>query len=261
MYDMKNLLEIMAALRDPDSGCPWDLQQTFKSIAPYTVEEAYEVADAIERDAIDELPDELGDLLLQVVFHARMAEEAGRFDFADVVTRICTKMKRRHPHVFGTAHVGNAEAQTESWEAIKSEERRGQKGGVLGGVAIGQPAMSRAVKLGQRASRVGFDWPELGGVLAKVHEELAELEEARTAGDRDAMAAEFGDVMFAIANLGRHLNLDPESCLRGANRRFESRFAHIEAAVEAAARDWPEFALEELDALWLQAKLSERGAR
>lgn len=257
MKDIKNLLDIMARLRDPGTGCPWDLQQDFSSIAPYTIEEAYEVADAIERGATDELADELGDLLFQVVFHTRMAEEAGQFAFGDVVARICDKMERRHPHVFGDAHVGDARAQSASWEAIKAEEKGA--GGVLDDVPLGLPGLTRAVKLTQRASRVGFDWPDAEGPRAKVAEELAELDEARLQGNRARVAAELGDVLFALANLARHLELDPESCLRQASGRFSGRFGYIERSVKARGGRWDEFELAELDRLWERAKEGEEG--
>jgi len=255
---IEKLLKIMAALRDPHTGCPWDLEQDFASIAPYTIEEAYEVADAIERNAILELADELGDLLLQVVFHARMAEEAGHFDFGHVVARICDKMQRRHPHVFGDDEVADAKAQTESWEAIKSKERATGAQGLLDDVPVGLPALTRASKIGKRAARVGFDWPETHGVRAKLDEELAELDEALDRGDREAAAAELGDVLFALANLGRHLDLDPETCLRGANQRFSRRFAHVEQAVHAAGGDWSGWQLAALEELWQAAKALER---
>ena len=264
MADIKKLLDIMARLRDPQTGCPWDLEQSFASIAPYTIEEAYEVADAIEREAPDALADELGDLLFQVVFHARMAEEAGLFSFGDVVARICDKMERRHPHVFGEAEIEDARAQTESWEGIKARERaetRARQGdeapSVLDGVPRALPGLTRAVKLTQRASRVGFDWPDETGPRAKIDEELAELDEARAAGDRDRIAAELGDLLFAVANLARHLELDPESCLRGVNGRFSERFAFIEGSVESAG-GWANHDLQALDRLWRDAKQRER---
>ncbi|HEX6999284.1 MAG TPA: nucleoside triphosphate pyrophosphohydrolase [Gammaproteobacteria bacterium] len=252
---ISKLLEIMATLRDPVHGCPWDREQTFASIAPYTIEEAYEVADAIAREAHEELAEELGDLLLQVVFHARMAEEARLFDFADVARAICEKLIRRHPHVFGGERIDGAAEQTEAWEALKRRERAAKAAaGVLGGVPVGLPALTRAAKLGRRAAAVGFDWPDAGGVRDKVDEELRELDAARAAGDREAVAAEMGDVLFALANLCRHLELDPEDCLRGANRRFETRFRHVEARVAAAGGDWSAFDAAALEALWEEAK-------
>jgi tetrapyrrole methylase family protein/MazG family protein/ATP diphosphatase len=250
----------MAALRDPVGGCPWDREQTFASIAPYTVEEAYEVADAIERGDLDALADELGDLLLQVVFHAQIAAEGGSFSFADVVERICDKLVRRHPHVFGDATVASAREQTESWESIKAHERSARReDSVLADIPMGLPGLTRAVKLGRRAARVGFEWPDLPPVRAKVEEELAELDEAVEGGARDRIEAEMGDVLFALANLCRHLDLDPESCLRRSNRTFERRFGHIEARVRAAGGDWSTFDLDALDAFWREAKQREAG--
>ena len=256
---IESLLEIMAALRNPAGGCPWDLEQTFATIAPYTIEEAYEVADAIDREALDELPEELGDLLLQVVYHARLAEEAGEFAFRDVVERICDKMIRRHPHVFGEETATGSREQTESWEALKRQERAQKRGAdrVLGGVPVGLPGLTRGVKLTRRAARVGFDWPEPGGVRGKVDEELAELDEAVGAGDREACAVEMGDLLLAIANLCRHLELDPESCLRHANLRFETRFSQVEDSVRDAGGDWAAFDLAGLDRLWEAAKRAE----
>lgn len=254
---ISKLLDIMATLRDPERGCPWDLEQDFASIAPYTIEEAYEVADAIEREAIDELPDELGDLLLQVVFHAQMAAEAGAFDFGDVVERISTKMLRRHPHVFGAERVASAAEQTLAWEAIKREERGHDEAGVLDGVPTGLPALTRAAKLGRRAASVGFDWPSAAPVRAKVDEELAELDEALGSEDPAAIEGEMGDVFFALANLCRHHGLDPEQCVRAANSRFERRFHRVEAAVAAAGGDWGRFELDELEVFWEDAKAAE----
>jgi ATP diphosphatase len=242
----------MARLRDPLRGCPWDRQQTFHSIAPYTLEEAYEVADAIQRNALDELRDELGDLLFQVVYHARLAEEAGAFDFADVVAAICAKMLRRHPHVFGTEKIGSATAQSEAWERFKSEER-GQRG-VLDDIPLALPALVRAAKLGRRAARVGFDWPDASGVQAKVAEEQAELDEALSAHDDQAAAVEMGDLLFSLVNLCRHLGLDAETCLRRANERFEARFRHVEQRVDAAGGRWADFDLEALEQFWREAK-------
>jgi MazG family protein len=258
---IENLLEIMAALRDPSHGCPWDLEQTFATIAPYTIEEAYEVADAIERGALDELEGELGDLLFQVVFHSRMAEEAGAFAFADVVAGICDKLVRRHPHVFekGAARVAAGE-QSRLWEQIKRDER-GAAGSdrVLADVPTGLPGLSRAAKLGKRAATVGFDWPDVAGVRDKIREELAELDAAmaRAGSDaeaRNAVAAEAGDLLFTVANLCRHLDLDPESCVRGANARFEKRFDYVEARVRERGGNWSQQSADELDRLWQEAK-------
>lgn len=252
---MQKLLEIMASLRDPEKGCPWDAQQDFASVAPYTIEEAYEVADAIQRDDLTGLRDELGDLLFQVVFHSRMAEEAGEFDFEQVVDGICDKMMRRHPHVFGTREQVAAGAQPGSWERIKASER-GTKddSSALAGVARALPALKRAEKLGSRASRVGFDWPDRKGVRAKIREELAELEEAVGARDDDHINEEFGDLLFAVVNLARHLDVDPEKSLTAANYKFEKRFREMEAAIDAQGRKLKDFSLESLDKEWRAAK-------
>jgi tetrapyrrole methylase family protein/MazG family protein/ATP diphosphatase len=258
------LLDIMARLRDRERGCPWDLEQTFGTIAPYTIEEAYEVADAIERNDLSDLKDELGDLLFQVVFHARMAEEAGAFAFADVARAICDKMLRRHPHVFGGREIGSAAEQTELWDEIKRQERaaappsgdpqRGLPRGVLDDVPVGLPALTRAAKLGKRAASVGFDWPDTVGVRAKVDEELAELDAAVAAGDDEGVAAEMGDLLFTVANWCRHLGLDAETCLRGANQKFAARFRSVERAVASSGRPWKEHGAAGLDALWELAK-------
>ena len=242
------------ALRDPDSGCPWDQEQTFKTIASYTLEEAYEVVDAIARDDLENLRDELGDLLLQVVYHARMAEEVGVFAFDDVVTAICTKMIRRHPHVFGDEGVVDAKAQSRVWETLKAKERTEPLSSVLDGVPVALPALMRGTKLGQRAARVGFDWPDRKGVREKVDEELRELDEAVRGEDTDAITAEMGDAFFALVNLCRHLGIEPEACLRGANARFERRFRSVERSVEAEGGDWESYDLDALEALWDKAK-------
>lgn len=258
---LPRLVEIMRRLRDPERGCPWDLEQTFASIAPYTIEEAYEVADAIEREAWDELRGELGDLLFQSVFHARMAEEAGLFDLDDVANTMADKMIARHPHVFGDEHrAKTAEEQTRDWEAIKAAERAGRaEHGALAGVARGLPALTRAQKLQNRAARVGFDWPEIEPVLGKVHEELAELAEARAAGDQAHAEEEFGDLLFALTNAARHMGIDPEAALRRANAKFERRFGGIEARLAAQGRGPEEASLAELNALWEAEKRAERG--
>src|SRR5688572_10093436 len=254
---LAELLDIMARLRDREHGCPWDLEQTFATIAPYTIEEAYEVADAIERSDLSDLKGELGDLLFQVVFHARMAEEAGAFAFGEVARAICDKMLRRHPHVFGDQTVADSAEQTKRWENIKREERGDSAQGVLDDVPVALPALTRAVKLGKRAATVGFDWPDVAGVRAKVDEELAELD-AAVAGDRtDEIAAEMGDLLFSIANWCRHLQLDPETCLRSANERFTRRFRAVEAEVAASGRSWSSHDAAALDALWRRAKASE----
>ncbi|HVJ29931.1 MAG TPA: nucleoside triphosphate pyrophosphohydrolase, partial [Gammaproteobacteria bacterium] len=237
---LAELLDIMARLRDRERGCPWDIEQTFATIAPYTIEEAYEVAEAIERADLANLKDELGDLLFQVVFHARMAEEAGAFAFGDVARAICDKMLRRHPHVFGDAQVADSAEQTKRWEELKREERGAASldAGVLDDVPAGLPALTRAVKLGKRAATVGFDWPDVAGVRAKVDEELAELDAAAASGDRDDTAAEMGDLLFSVANWCRHLHLDPETCLRSSNERFTRRFRAVESAVAASGQPW-----------------------
>jgi MazG family protein len=250
------LLAIMARLRDPRSGCPWDREQTFATIAPYTIEEAYEVEDAIRRGDPKALVDELGDLLFQVVFHARMAEEAGHFDFADVVGAVCDKMIRRHPHVFGEARVADAAAQTEAWEAHKRRER-GERG-ALADMALGLPALMRAQKLQARAARVGFDWDDADRVGAKLDEELGELREARASGDPDRMEDELGDVLFVLVNLARHLKIDAETALRRSNAKFTSRFCLIEAALATEGRTLAEASLEEMERHWQAAKQRER---
>jgi MazG family protein len=254
---LAQLLSIMATLRNRERGCPWDLEQTFATIAPYTIEEAYEVADAIERSDLADLKDELGDLLFQVVFHARMAEEVGAFAFADVARAICDKMLRRHPHVFGDRPVGSSAEQTALWEEIKREERAAvapSGGGVLDDVPVGLPALTRATKLGKRASSVGFDWPDVAGVRAKVDEEVAELDAAVASRDDAAVAAEMGDLLFTVANWCRHLKLDPETCLRAANEKFATRFRGVEGEVARDGRGWQSYDAAELDSLWEQAK-------
>lgn len=261
---LERLREIMARLRAPD-GCPWDLEQDFHSIAPYTIEEAYEVADAIEREAWGELRDELGDLLLQVVYHAQMAAEAGLFDFDDVARGSADKMLRRHPHVFADeSREKSADQQVRDWERIKAAERA-EKGAArvsaLDGVAAGLAAMTRAVKLQNRAARVGFDWPETGPVIDKVVEEAGELAEARAAGDADAVEAEFGDLLFVIANLARHLGVEPEAAARRTNAKFERRFREVERRLAAQGKAPGEATLEEMDALWDAVKAEERAAR
>ena len=256
---IERLLEIMAKLRDPVGGCPWDLEQDFRTVAPYTLEEAYEVADAIERGDLGDLKEELGDLLLQVVFHAQMAREQGAFDFGQVVEGICDKLVRRHPHVFGDESVESSAAQTEAWERIKAAEKAGQGPiGLLDDVPVGLPALTRAAKLGRRASRVGFDWPDATGPRGKVDEELAELDAAVAgAEDRDEVEGEFGDLLFAMVNYARHLGIDPESALRRSNEKFLRRFRQVEdrAADEGVAVT--EAGLERLDRWWEDAKRRE----
>jgi tetrapyrrole methylase family protein/MazG family protein/ATP diphosphatase len=253
------LLSVMARLRDPVAGCPWDLEQSFASIAPYTIEEAYEVADAIARGDLGDLKDELGDLLLQVVFHARMAEEAGAFDFAGVAATIVDKMIRRHPHVFATAQARTAQEQSEAWETQKARERRSRSAdGVLAGVATALPALTRAVKLSRRAARVGFVWPSIEGVLDKLQEEIGELRAELAAGDRGKAAEELGDILFVCANIARELDVDPEDALRGANAKFVRRFEFIEASLREQDRSPEQSTLEEMETLWSRAKAAER---
>ena len=258
---IQRLIGIMADLRDPDRGCPWDIEQDFASIAPYTIEEAYEVADAIDRAAWDELPGELGDLLLQVVFHAQMAAERGMFDFADCARAIADKLVARHPHVYGDqSRDKSAAQQVADWEAIKATERAaGPARGVLDGVAMGLPALTRAVKLQNRAARVGFDWPGPADVLEKISEETAELVQARDTLGPAELAEEFGDLLFVMANLARHLDVDPEQALRAANAKFTRRFAAIESALAGQGRKPQDSDLAEMDALWNAAKAAERG--
>ena len=257
---LADLLAVMAKLRDPETGCPWDVEQTFETVAPYTIEEAYEVEDAIRRGDPSEIKDELGDLLLQVVFHARMAEEAGLFDFNDVAASIRDKMIRRHPHVFGDASYANSSAQTQAWEEIKAAERKDMKGAesLLDDVPLGLPALKRAQKLQKRAATVGFDWPGPERVWDKVEEELAEVREAAASGDRDKTAEEIGDLLFVIVNYARKLKLDAESSARDANAKFERRFRHIEQRLSAAGRKPEETPLDEMEALWVEAKTLER---
>lgn len=260
---MDRLLEIMARLRDPETGCPWDIEQDFGSIAPYTVEEAHEVADAIERQDWDDLRGELGDLLLQTVFHARIAEDRDLFDFDDVARAICDKMIARHPHVFGSESRDKTPAQqTADWEAIKAAERAGKaETGVLDGIAMGLPALTRAVKLQKRAARVGFDWPSTDEVVAKITEEAGELAEARDRLTQAEVEEEFGDLLFVMANLARHLEVDPEAALRAANSKFTRRFNKIEAFLAAEGKRPADSDLAEMDALWNRAKAEEKAAK
>ena len=257
---MPRLLEIMRRLRDPNSGCPWDIEQNFATIAPYTIEEAYEVADAIERKAWDELKGELGDLLFQSVFHAQMAAEAGLFNFDDVANTMSDKMVARHPHVFGDeSRDKTAQQQTQDWEQIKAAERAARaQSGVLEGVAIGLPALLRAHKLQKRAARVGFDWPDITQVLDKLVEEAAELAEAKAQLGSDEIEEEMGDLLFVMANLARHLGVEPEAALRRANAKFTRRFAHIEAALAQQGKTPQQSNLAEMDALWNSAKAVDK---
>ncbi|MSO73188.1 MAG: nucleoside triphosphate pyrophosphohydrolase [Rhodospirillaceae bacterium] len=262
------LLTIMTRLRDPNGGCPWDVAQTFASVAPYTIEEAFEVADAIARSDMPALKDELGDLLLQVVFHARMAEESGHFGFGDVVEAICQKMTRRHPHVFGDAKVKDVAAQTVSWDNIKAAERaeavkaNGAAPSILDGIPAGMPAMKQAEKLQKRAARVGFDWTEAKDVLGKIREELAEVaaefEQADGSAGSACLTDEVGDLLFACVNLARKANIDPGMALRGTNLKFDRRFRRVEALLAAQGRGPTEASLPEMENLWVQAKNEER---
>ena len=261
--DIARLLDIMATLRTPDTGCPWDLAQNFATIAPYTIEEAYEVADAIARDDLNDLKEELGDLLLQVVFHARMAQEQGAFDFADVVETLSAKLIRRHPHVFGDEKSRTPQAVEGLWERIKAQERQEKAArentsndGVLAGVPVTLPALTRALKLQTKASKVGFDWNDPRAVLSKIREEADEIEAALDGDGADA-AAEVGDLLFAAVNLARHLHADPEAMLRQTNRKFERRFASIESALAAKGKKPIDSTLAEMDALWDEAKAQE----
>ncbi len=262
--DLSRLLEIMARLRDPEHGCPWDLEQSFATIAPYTIEEAYEVAEAAERGEPEALKDELGDLLLQVVFHSRMAEEARQFDFTDVARGIADKMIRRHPHVFAGAEVDGSAAQTVAWEAQKAEERRakasagGHPESALDGVGLGLPALTRAEKLQKRAARVGFDWPSAVPVFEKIAEEIGELRaEIDKGATSERIADELGDLLFAVVNLARKLALDPEQALRNANRKFERRFRAIEARLASRGKPVVEASLDEMEAEWRRVKAEE----
>jgi nucleoside triphosphate diphosphatase len=261
--DIGALIDIMAALRRPGTGCPWDLEQSFATIAPYTIEEAYEVADAIARGDLRDLREELGDLLLQVVFHARMAQEQGAFDFGDVVQAITEKLLRRHPHVFGDARGLNVGAVNELWERIKVQEKagetaKGKPAGALAGVPVALPALTRALKLQGKAGKVGFDWNDPRAVLSKIREEADEIEAALDAGDREMIGREVGDLLFAVVNLARHVKADPEAALRATNQKFERRFASIERALAAQGKSPRDATLAEMDALWDAAKQAEQ---
>ncbi|TWG95589.1 ATP diphosphatase [Mesorhizobium sp. J18] len=264
--DISRLLEIMAALRQPKTGCPWDVKQNFASIAPYTIEEAYEVADAIQREDMEDLREELGDLLLQVVFHARMAEEEGSFAFGDVVEAITAKMIRRHPHVFGDKDAREAGMAKGMWEKIKAEEKAERQtkrrnapeanvaSGFLDDIPLALPSLTRALKLQQKAARVGFDWGEARPILDKIEEEIGELREALDRNDDKAAAGEYGDLLFALVNLGRHLKLDPEAALRGTNDKFRHRFHFIERTLADAGKKLEDASLNEMEAIWQQSK-------
>ncbi|MCG7503736.1 nucleoside triphosphate pyrophosphohydrolase [Mesorhizobium retamae] len=266
--DISRLIEIMAALRAPVTGCPWDIEQDFSTIAPYTIEEAYEVADAIARGDIDNLREELGDLLLQVVYHAQMADEQGEFAFGDVVETVTRKMIRRHPHVFGDEEARTAGMAKGMWEKIKAEEKAERRAeriargldpedhgkGFLDSVPVALPALTRALKLQEKAARVGFDWGEAVPILDKIEEEVAELREALASGDTASIKDEFGDMLFAVVNLGRHLKVDSEAALSGTNDKFRKRFHYVERALEASGHSLEAASLEEMEALWQQAK-------
>ncbi|MBZ9759623.1 nucleoside triphosphate pyrophosphohydrolase [Mesorhizobium sp. CA8] len=266
--DISRLIEIMAALRAPKTGCPWDIEQNFSTIAPYTIEEAYEVADAIARGDFDDLREELGDLLLQVVYHAQMAEEIGEFAFGDVVEAITTKMIRRHPHVFGDEKARSAGMAKGMWEKIKAAEKAEKRDariargldpedhgkGYLDSVPVALPALTRALKLQEKAARVGFDWSEAAPILDKIEEEIGELREALATGDAAPIKDEFGDMLFAVVNLGRHLKLDAEAALSGTNEKFRSRFHYVEQALAASGSSLEKATLDEMEALWQQAK-------
>jgi ATP diphosphatase len=275
--DISRLIEIMAALRTPVTGCPWDLEQNFSTIKPYTIEEAYEVADAIERNDMDDLCEELGDLLLQVVFHARMAEEAGEFSFGDVVEAITRKMIRRHPHVFARSNADTPDAVKAQWDDIKAEEKRERaerrakraltfgpaatedfKHGFLGAVHRNQPALTEALKLQSRAAKVGFDWSEAEPILDKIEEEIGELREALRDGEQDKVADELGDLIFALVNIGRHVKADPEDALRGTNTKFRRRFSYIETELEKSSQSLEAATLDRMEELWQAAKAIER---
>jgi ATP diphosphatase len=269
--DIRRLIEIMAALRDPVRGCPWDVEQTFVSIAPFTIEEAYEVADAIERGSTEDLREELGDLLLQVVFHARMAEEAALFDFGDVVEAITAKLVRRHPHVFGEAGALSSDEVKGLWARIKADEKRAKlassansgapqetKLGALDGVPLALPALSRAMKLQEKAGKVGFDWNDVRAVLEKIREEIIEVEAEIPEGSAQALSSEVGDILFAAVNLARHLKIDPEAALRSVNAKFERRFAHIEDRLAEVGQTPEGASLDEMERLWDEAKAQER---
>ncbi|HEX2146446.1 MAG TPA: nucleoside triphosphate pyrophosphohydrolase [Pseudorhizobium sp.] len=269
--DISRLIEIMEALRDPKTGCPWDIVQTFETIKPYTIEEAYEVADAIERSDMDDLCEELGDLLLQVVYHARMAEEAGEFSFGDVVHAVTRKMIRRHPHVFAVSGADTPKAVKIQWDEIKADEKRERaerrarrgitedfKAGFLGSVQRAQPALTEALKLQQKAAKVGFDWSQAEPILDKIEEEIGELREALHSGRKEKVADELGDLIFALVNIGRHVEADPEDALRGTNTKFRRRFSYIETELQKSGETLEAATLERMEELWQAAKKGER---
>lgn len=269
--DISRLIEIMEALRQPETGCPWDVVQTFETIKPYTIEEAYEVADAIERKDMNDLCEELGDLLLQVVFHARIAEERGEFAFGDVVEAVTSKMIRRHPHVFAVSAANTPDSVKLQWDQIKAEEKRERaerrarrgitedfKAGFLGGVQRSQPALTEALKLQEQAARIGFDWSDPAPILDKIEEEIAELREALAEGKPEKVSDELGDLIFALVNIGRHVKADPEDALRGTNTKFRRRFNHIETSLTENGETLQEASLERMEDLWQAAKRIER---
>jgi nucleoside triphosphate diphosphatase len=260
---IERLIEIMARLRDPKGGCPWDLEQNFATIAPYTLEEAYEVADAISRGNMEGLKDELGDLLFQVVFHAQMAKDAGLFEFSDVAASISDKMVRRHPHVFGDTKVANAAEQTTAWEDHKAKERAKQPGaGALDGVPLALPALLRAIKLQKRAALVGFDWKDATPILEKLNEEISELiSEMKSGAPAEKINDEFGDILFVCVNLARHLQVDPETALRSTNDKFVRRFKRVEEILASRGKTAAQSTLEEMDALWTEVKREERSGK
>lgn len=258
--EIQPLLDIMAKLRDPKTGCPWDKAQSFETIVPFTLEEAYEVADTIERMAMDELPDELGDLLFQVVFYCQLGREAGLFDFGDVVDKICNKLTLRHPHVFGSLKEVTAEQVKDNWEQIKAKERNDKNlYSVLDNIPVGLPALSRSVKIQKRVARVGFDWAELGPVVDKIHEEIDEVihEVRKEEVSQEKVTDEMGDLLFAVVNLARHLGVEPEQALRQANRKFERRFRGVESLANQADKSMEDHTLDELDQYWNEVKLRE----
>ena len=256
---IERLLTLMRRLRDPQRGCPWDREQSFATIAPYTIEEAYEVADAIQKQDLMALRDELGDLLFQVVFHAQMAQEAGEFGFDDVVDSICEKMELRHPHIFGDAKIDSAAAQTTAWEAHKKRERDETGASVLDGVPVALPALTRAVKLGKRTSQVGFDWPDVQGALDKLDEEIQELRRAVSdPANRREIEDEIGDVLFCVTNVCRHVGVNPEESLRHANAKFERRFGYVERQLKAQGRRPEDATLDEMEALWQEGKVTSK---
>jgi len=264
MYNLQRLLDIMATLRDPEKGCPWDKEQNFATIAPYTIEEAYEVADAIARNNMPAVKDELGDLLFQVVFHSQMAKEQGLFEFDDVAKAISDKMERRHPHVFGNEHIADATAQTIAWEEHKRLERTkdAEQSNVLDNIPLALPALTRAAKIGKRAATIGFEWPDVQGALEKMAEELREVQQAvNSRASKEELTDELGDVLFCVVNVCRHLHIDPENALRSVNNKFERRFRHVEQRLRENNQDPKQTSLAVMDSYWDEAKQMERDQR